>query len=73
MKLQLEDFQRRKRASGASKGPEPVPSTSDVSESAACHVSPIADHPSALPSPTSSPSSSQSLFLPVHLMPITAS
>ena len=36
-----------------------VPSTSGVSEIAACPPSPIADDPSALPSPTSSPSSSQ--------------
>ena len=53
MKLQLEDFQRRTRASGSSKGPEPVSSTADVSESAACPLSPIAGPPSALPSPTS--------------------
>ena len=38
---------------------QPVPSTSGVSEIAACPPSPIADDPSALPSPTSSPSSSQ--------------
>ena len=38
---------------------EPVPSTSGISEIAACPPSPIADDPSALPSPTSSPSSSQ--------------
>ena len=42
-----------------SKEPDPVPSTSGVSEIAACPPSPIADDPSALPSPTSSPSSSQ--------------
>ena len=37
-----------------------VPSTSGMSETAACPPSsPIADDPSALPSPTSSPSSSQ--------------
>ena len=46
-----------------------VPSTSGVSEIAACPPSPTADDPSALPSPTSSPSSSQELFLPFHLMP----
>ena len=38
----------------SSKEPEPVPSMSDMSE-----VTSIADSPSALPSPTSSPSSSQ--------------
>ena len=43
----------------SSKEPEPVPPTSGVSEIAACPPSPIADDPSALPSPTSSPSSSQ--------------
>ena len=46
-----------------------VPSASGVSQIAVCPPSPIADDPSALPSPTSSPSSSQSLFLPVHSMP----
>ena len=43
----------------SSKGPEPVPSTSRVSETAACPLSPIADDPAALPSPTSTLSSSQ--------------
>ena len=43
--------------------------TSGLSEIAACPLSPVADSPSALPSPTSSPSSSQQLFLPVHSMP----
>ena len=43
----------------SSKEPEPVPSTSGVREIAACPPSPIADHPSALPSPISSSSSSQ--------------
>ena len=43
----------------SNKGPEPVPQTSGVSEIAANPLSPIADDPSALPSPTSSPSSSQ--------------
>ena len=33
------------------------PVNSDVNEIAACPSSPVADHPSALPSPTSSPSS----------------
>ena len=42
---------------------------SDVSDTAAGPPSPIADDPSALPSPTSSPSSSRQLFLPVHSMP----
>ena len=43
----------------SSKEPEPVPSISGVSEIAACPLSPIADNPSALPSPTSSSSSTQ--------------
>ena len=41
------------------KEPELVSSTSGVSEIAACPLSPIADDPLALPSPTSSPSSTQ--------------
>ena len=43
----------------SSKEPEPVPSVSGVSEIAACPPSPIAEDPSALPSPTFSPSCSQ--------------
>ena len=43
----------------SSKESEPVPSTSGVSEIAACPSSPIADDPSSLPSPTSAPSFSQ--------------
>ena len=43
----------------SSKEPEPVPSTSGVSEIAASPLSPTADNPPALPSRTSSPSSSQ--------------
>ena len=39
----------------ARKEPEPVPSTSGMSETAAFPPSPIADDLSALPSPTSSP------------------
>ena len=42
-----------------SKEPEPVPSMSGVNQIAACPLSPIADDPLALPSPTSSLSSSQ--------------
>ena len=45
-----------------------MPSASGMGESAARPPSLIADDPSALPSPTSSPYSSQ-LFLPVHSMP----
>ena len=41
-----------------SKALEPVPLTSGVSEIAACHLSPITDDPSAVPSLTSPPSSS---------------
>ena len=55
---QVVNFQRCKRASGFSKEPEPVPSMSHVSESVVCPLSPVADPPSALLSPTSSPSSS---------------
>ena len=52
-----------------SKEPEPMPSMSGVSKTAACPPSPTADDPSALPSPTSSPYSSQQLFLPVPSLP----
>ena len=45
------------------------PSTSDMSDTPAGPASPVTDGPSALPPPSSSPSSSQSLFLPVHLLP----
>ena len=41
----------------SSKEPESVPSTSGVGEFVACPLSPIADDPSALPSPTTSLSS----------------
>ena len=41
------------------KEPEPVPSRSGVSELAVCPLSPVADDPSPLASPTSYPSSSQ--------------
>ena len=40
-----------------------VLSVSGASESAACRPSPVAEHPSALPSPTSSPFSSPEAFL----------
>ena len=55
----LDRFFKRVDRIESSKEPEPVLSTSGVSEIAACSPSPIADDPSALPSPTSSPSSSQ--------------
>ena len=48
---------------------EPVLTMSGVSDIAPYPLSPVADNPSALPSPTSSPSCSQELFFPVHLMP----
>ena len=53
----------------SSKEPEPEPSTTGMSDIAACPPSHTASDPSALPPPTSSPSSSQYLFLPVHSMP----
>ena len=74
MNLQVVNFQRCERATTqtsldhfvksvdrieSSKEPEPVPSTSGMSEIATCPPSTTADDPSALPSPTSSPSSSQ--------------
>ena len=51
-------FQEAERIE-SSKEPYPVSSASGMSEIAACPLSSIADDPSALPSPTSSPSSSQ--------------
>ncbi|KAJ8790809.1 hypothetical protein J1605_021237 [Eschrichtius robustus] len=62
----LDRFFKRVDRIEASKEPEPVPSTSGMSDIAACPPSPIADNPSALPSPTSS---NQQLFLPVSSMP----
>ncbi|XP_057400637.1 deoxyuridine 5'-triphosphate nucleotidohydrolase, mitochondrial isoform X4 [Balaenoptera acutorostrata] len=55
----LDRFFKRVDRIESSKEPEPLPSTSGVSEIASCPPSPIADDPSALPSPTSSPSSNQ--------------
>ena len=53
----------------SSKEPEPEPSTTGMSDTAAGPPSHTADDLSALPPPTSSPSSSQYLFLPVHARP----
>ena len=58
------NFQRFECASYSSKELELVPSASGVSESAACCPSLMADNPSALPSTTFPPSSSQYLLLP---------
>ena len=55
----LDHFFKRADRIESSKEPEPVPSRSGISEVATCPPSPITDNPSALPSPTSSPSSSQ--------------
>ena len=55
----LDHFFKRVDRTESSKESEPVPSTSDWSEIAACPPSPIADDPSALLSPTFSPSSHQ--------------
>ena len=55
----LDRFFKRVDRIESSKEQEPMPSTSGVSETAACPPFPIADDPSALPPPTSSPSSSQ--------------
>ena len=67
--ISLDCFSKRADRIESSKEPEPVPSTSGVSEIAACPLSPVADDPSALSFPTSSPSSRQWLSLPVRLMP----
>ena len=56
-KLRMSGSKREDRME-SSKEPEPVPSMSDMSEITAYPTS-IADSPSALLSPTSSPSSSQ--------------
>ena len=71
--LQVTNFQRCERASDSSKEPKPVPSTSDVSDTAACPPSPIADDPSALPSPTPSPPLSNSPCLFTRCQPLYAS
>ena len=57
--ISLDHFIKRVNRIECSKEPEPAPSVSAMSETAACPPSPITDDPSALPSPTSSPSSSQ--------------
>ena len=66
---QVSNFQRCEHASNSSKEPGPVPSMSDMSETAVCPPSPVSDDPSTLPSPTSYPSSSLQLLVPVHSMP----
>ena len=62
MNLQVVKFQIFECASDSSKEQELVPSVSGMSETAACPLSPVADDPSALPSPTSFPSSSYNSF-----------
>ena len=49
----LDHFVKRVDRIESSKGSEPMPSTSGVSETAACPLTPITGDPSALPSPTS--------------------
>ena len=53
----LDSFFKKVDRIESSKEPEPVPSTSGMNEIAVCPPSPIADKGSALPSPTSLPSS----------------
>ena len=55
----LDCFFKRVDGIESSKEAEPVPSAWGMSEIWDCPLSPIADDPSALPSPTSSASSSQ--------------
>ena len=55
----LDSFSKKVHSIETSKEPEPVPSTLGMNEITACPPSPIADDPSSLPFPTSSPSSSQ--------------
>ena len=65
----LDHFFHRVEKIECSKESEPVPSTSGMSEKIiTCPPSPIAEHLSALQSPTSFPSSSQQLFLSILLM-----
>ncbi|KAB0357880.1 hypothetical protein FD754_002036 [Muntiacus muntjak] len=52
-------FTQRVARIESSKEPEPVPSASGGKDAAACPPSPIAEDPSAPPSPTASPSSGQ--------------
>ena len=54
-----ESFSPEGRYNRIQQGPEPVPSASGMRDIAAYPVPPAADGPSALPSPASSPSSSQ--------------
>ena len=56
--LQTANFERYECASSSSKEPEPMPSASGVSELLACPPSPVADGPSALPSPATPPAPS---------------
>ena len=58
----LDHFFKRVDRIESSKEPEPVPSTSGMSEISACPPSPIVDDPSALPPPTSSPFQSVTLL-----------
>ena len=59
----LDHFFKRIERIESSKEPEPVPSTSNESESAACPPSPVAADPSVLPSPTASPVSNSCRLL----------
>ena len=63
-------FPKRVDRIESSKEPEPVPSTSGVSEFAVSPPSSSAEDISA-PIPSFSPFSSQYLFLPVHWMPVS--
>ena len=55
----LDSFSKKVHSIETSKEPEPVPSTSGMTETAVCPPSPVTDKGSAPPSPTSSPSSSR--------------
>ena len=57
--ISLDCFFKRVDRIESSKEPEPVSSTSGINEITACPPSPVANNASALPSPTSSPFSSQ--------------
>ena len=67
----LNHFFKRVERIVSNKEPEPVPSTSGMSDTSTCPLSSIADDPSALPTPTSSISNSSCLFTWCH--PLCAS
>ena len=70
--LQVTNSQRGDCASDSRKELKLVRSTSDTRDTAARPPSPTADHPSALPYPTSSPHSAAVLVCPLDASPCPA-